>query len=113
VSVDGRSGIAGAPDDVVEDDKVEDCGSDIAFPVEIPVDDGKADSSRFVSITFNYQRASEKGSTNLCSRQPLHLFPRVLAAIPLPFRQLCVRPRTQIICSAPRCFLVLVVAILG
>jgi hypothetical protein len=42
VSVDGRSGIAGAPDDVVEEDKGVDCGFVTALPVEMPVEDGIA-----------------------------------------------------------------------
>jgi len=41
VSVDGRSGIAGAEDDVVEDDNVDDCEFDKELPVETPVDAGR------------------------------------------------------------------------
>lgn len=38
VSVDGRSGMAGAPEVVVDVDEADDSGLDVDAPVEIPVD---------------------------------------------------------------------------
>jgi hypothetical protein len=43
VRVDGRSGIAGADDEVEEDDaREEDCGVDVEKPVEGPMEDDRA-----------------------------------------------------------------------
>jgi hypothetical protein len=57
ISVDGRSGIAGALEDVVvEEDKVEGCELPTEAPVEIPVDDGKAAELANMSVIWKPQR---------------------------------------------------------
>jgi hypothetical protein len=49
VSVEGRSGIAGANKEVEEDDKAEDCGVDAEKPVEAATEDDMA--GEFVTVS--------------------------------------------------------------
>jgi hypothetical protein len=42
VRVEGRSGIAGAEDELEEDDNVDDCGFEAENPVDDATEDGKA-----------------------------------------------------------------------
>jgi hypothetical protein len=45
VRVEGRSGIAGAEDEVEEEDKADDCGVDAEKPVEDAIEDDNARKS--------------------------------------------------------------------
>ncbi len=48
--VEGRSGIAGADDEVEEEDKAEDCGVDAGKPIEDAIEDDNAVNWSWVSI---------------------------------------------------------------
>lgn len=62
--VDGRSGIAGADDEVEEDDaREEDCGVDVEKPVEDPMEDDRAVELKKVSAFIN-QTIVTSGSEN-------------------------------------------------
>jgi hypothetical protein len=50
VRVEGRSGIAGAEEEVEEEDKAEDCGVDAEKPVEDAIEDDNAGELVVVSI---------------------------------------------------------------
>jgi hypothetical protein len=72
--------MAGAEDELVEDDKAEaDCGANAEKPVEDDTEDDIARELIARSAFIDRRRKSQAGSriTNLCLRPQLHLFPKV------------------------------------